>query len=788
MGRIASALAAVVFAATVSSAAAPLKTDPKAGCRDLLHPEGRTRWDLTLCTPPAAAAADRDALWLKPEAPASGRVLGSERTFELDQPTSAGVDRLFVRTQVTGAGWLHLPTGVRDVLLERLLVLRRAHGAPGFTPDRLVDRFLARDGTVLAAVWGRPSAEGKEREDILGAHLADVGEAGLVPLTRLYEDEVIGGVLHSVNYGWDRGKNALVSSLTSPSFANMGALVDASSWDFSGNGERHAIAGTTTANATTSITGVGTAFQTALVVGDKISLSSNPGQYARVTAISSNTQLTVASALGNGTTQNINRKSGEYTSTSVAVSAAETCNSTNCGYTIAGAIMDREDKNADEKTCSTATTTVCTVDANCPAGQTCVNRAIKTNAVSQRIETAGSDVTYWLRAGAQNEGLAGSLGEGESKFCYTTTGPTVRTPVPLWRFSHPDPGGYFLQVGDTWSSAPFACEQNLFNQICTASCGIFCQLYTKACNDHLGTQSGQVLKSGVVTLPSGHTFNALLVRTVADFCVYAFSGCGTPLSQVRTIVHLWQVPHLGTVVRLNSPQNGPADLRSFSTVDETNIAFGIFPPRTIQSTGASDTSVSLAWDPGLDTRRINGYRIYWDTDSGAGSGYAFDSINQAGQVAFAGTTAVISGLTPGTTYYFTVTARSTFTDPSSGVVTTYESERYPTQIFGDPGFVVPTEVQAATSGGTCTPTAEVTGLRVNKAAGGETQVCWNLSTDPCTTGYRVLGATSPLSDAGFATVADNGLSTCWTGPTGAGYFIVVARGSGGTGPWGHYGH
>jgi hypothetical protein len=566
----------------------------------------------------------------------------------------------------------------------------------------------------------------------------------------------------------------------------MGALVDASAWDFSQNGERHAIAGTTTANATTSITGSGTAFQTALVVGDKISLSSNPTQYARVTAISSNTQLTVATAIGNGTTQTILRRSGEYASTSVAVSAAETCNATNCGYTVAGAIMDREDKNFDEKTCSSATNQVCTVDANCPSGQTCVGH--HTNAVSERIETPGSDVTYWLRAGAQNEELSGSLGSGESKFCYTSVGATLRTPVPLWKFPHADGDGYYLQVGDTWSSAPFACEQNLFNQICTASCGLFCQLYTKPCNDHLGTQSGQVLKSGVVTLPSGHTFNALLVRTVADFCVYITSSCGTPLSQVRTIVHLWQVPHLGTVVRLNSPQNGPADLRTFTTIDESNIAFGLFPPRTIQSTAATDTSVSLSWDPGLDTRRISGYRIYWDTDSGASTGYAFDSVNQPGQVSFAGTSATISGLTPGTTYYFTVTARSAFTDPSSGIVTNYESERYPTQIFGDPGFVVPTEVQAATTGGACFPTLEVAGLRVNKAPGGETQVCWNPTADPCAAGYRILGASSPQTDAGFATVADTGLSTCWTGPTAAAYFLVTVRGTGGTGPWGHYGH
>ncbi len=69
------------------------------------------------------------------------------------------------------------------------------------------------------------------------------------------------------------------------------------------------IGGTTTANGTTTITGVGTSFLTRLGVGDRISLSSAPSTYMTVVAIASNTSLTVSSALGNGTTQTINRKS-----------------------------------------------------------------------------------------------------------------------------------------------------------------------------------------------------------------------------------------------------------------------------------------------------------------------------------------------------------------------------------------------------------------------------------------------------------------------------------------------
>ncbi len=66
------------------------------------------------------------------------------------------------------------------------------------------------------------------------------------------------------------------------------------------------IGGTTTANASTTITGVGTAFLTKVGIGDQIALSSATGTLSSVTAIASDTSLTVASALGNGTSQTIN--------------------------------------------------------------------------------------------------------------------------------------------------------------------------------------------------------------------------------------------------------------------------------------------------------------------------------------------------------------------------------------------------------------------------------------------------------------------------------------------------
>jgi fibronectin type III domain protein len=454
----------------------------------------------------------------------------------------------------------------------------------------------------------------------------------------------------------------------------------------------------------------------------------------------------------------------------VTPSAAETCNFAQCGYTIPGTQLERTDRSFDV-----------------PASLSKTNDTVE-------LEVRANDTVIWLRAGSQFEGSTAAPPNGENRFCYTTFGGVTRTPVPLWVLAHQDiPGGpRYVTAGDAWTSAAFNCEQNIFNQ----ACGVpqaFDRLYIKGCTapntgTHTGTQFGSAIKGGVVTLPSGHTFNALLLRNVADFCIFLGSSCGAlgRVDEARTVNYLWQVPQVGTVVRLQSAQNAPTDLVSFTTVAEAEISFGLFPPRSISVTGVNDTTVSLSWDPGLDTHRITGYKVYWDTDSGAATPYAFNSESNPGQASITGTTALISGLSPGTTYHFTITSLSLFTDPSSSVATRYESILYPTQISGDPAFVYPVEVMATTTGGTCIPTAEVTGVTVVHDPGG-IQICWNPVSDPCLTGYQVLGAATPESAAGYGVVADQGLGTCWIGNPASSFFLVVAKGTGATGPWGHYG-
>lgn len=67
-------------------------------------------------------------------------------------------------------------------------------------------------------------------------------------------------------------------------------------------GNRVKIAGTTTANATTTITGTGTSF-TLLRVGDRIAVSSASTTFAVIRSIASDTSMTVDRNLGDGTTQ-----------------------------------------------------------------------------------------------------------------------------------------------------------------------------------------------------------------------------------------------------------------------------------------------------------------------------------------------------------------------------------------------------------------------------------------------------------------------------------------------------
>src|SRR5262249_28475195 len=233
-----------------------------------------------------------------------------------------------------------------------------------------------------------------------------------------------------------------------------------------------------------------------------------------------------------------------------------------------------------------------------------------------------------------------------------------RKPVAQIHFPQLDGARRYTKDGDSTRSETWSCKPVLYTG---ASCNAGTQTVSFAKKDAQhpdGDSKNLVVDEGVVILPSGHHLNALLLRNITEVGMFIDSGCNTSagpgLRQVRCV---WVVPRIGGVVALTSQDEiAPAELpNGWSTVKETMVAYGLLPPLSVTVTDTDDTKATLSWNPGAITSHISRYKIYWDTDSGAASSYAFNSDANPGQVSFSGTTATITGLTPNTTYYFTVT-------------------------------------------------------------------------------------------------------------------------------------
>jgi len=483
-----------------------------------------------------------------------------------------------------------------------------------------------------------------------------------------------------------------------------------------------------------------------------------------------------------------------------------------CGFSEAGALLDRQDKNWP-----VPAETIHTLNSleREDAVLVCMNGSAATNGklCASNGDCGGggsceSTTTWWQRGVDRYDGVAGAFGEGESRLCYVSDG---RTEVPLWRFPNVDAVGSYMQLGDSrFEHTAFACENVIVSPFVT---------YGYACSDFEGKSYGEVVNEGVVKLPSGHQLKALVVQSVTEYCVNLVASCSGffLVDDVRSVSYLWEVPHIGTVARVLSNKTVQTKT-DFIHVAEVDVKYGLFPPLTLTVGSVDSESVQLSWDPGLITDEIDDYHIYWDIESGGRcniggedcnadapsvgdhcaatqaccstpgdscDGYDFDSDTHATQVNFdTPTSATIDGLDPGTTYHFTVNARSSFTDPSTAITTVYESPSYPTRIPAVP-VDLPLEVSATTTA-SCAPSLEVGGLTGSRL-GSEIELCWVQPADACIDGYRILGAASPESAANFTTETDTGLVTCETfSPTGS-YFLTVGRAGGATGPWGHYG-
>jgi len=227
---------------------------------DLTQPEGKTRWDLTgigigavrarslvdaggaitLVEAPASADAGplRRLVYSDPTggmAPSAGSIgevrpgllLGTRSILGLDEERDGRTDRLRIETEIVGIGWVHLPGGPREALLERALVLRQRADAAGYQAEALIHRWIDPRAGIVAAVWGPPTADGRGRESVGGGSLNLDVAASPQALSRLYENEVLRPILTRLGYGWDRGY-VPISELTTQGYVTAGDLVNAS--------------------------------------------------------------------------------------------------------------------------------------------------------------------------------------------------------------------------------------------------------------------------------------------------------------------------------------------------------------------------------------------------------------------------------------------------------------------------------------------------------------------------------------------------------------------------------
>lgn len=708
---------------------------------DLVSPEGRTRWEfgdlvvgrswvraissideqaeqfevldkgtgverIQLRTRIVRSDTPGDArMWLFPHEDPEMLAIARQRPLVVTQQGDDGTSTVEIDVRRVGMGWVILPSGPREVVLQRV-VTYDLDGSGGRTATTLTHRWVDPRAGVVAEVSGPIATDGKTRTGVSDASVLDQVFRGQTPL-KIFVDEIDFPIETRLTYGVDYGNPTAISSLTDPSFADIGSLAAAGTWNFK--------------------------------------LPVTPPAARKIASMRT------------------------------LVSAAETCNSDECGFNLPGVTLNREDPEFD------------------------TGMGFPILSIQEREDRA-NDSTIWLRAGTRFEGKSGGLTDGEARFCYTTND------TPLWQFVHQDGVGepYYMrgpaagEPNDFWSNAPFQCENVIFNTVCQTDCGFLCPVYPYVCGGEDGTQSVEVIGEGVITLPSGHSFNSLLARNLVSYCTGLGSTCGINFQTVHLQIYLWVVPNIGTVARLGTVLNEQNP--NFTSLEDTDIKFGIFPPVSITNDGVADTTIEISWDPGEepyasgdaqnpDATEIDSFRIYWDTDSGMADGsYAFDSQNHPGQVSFgpSGRTATISGLTAGTDYYVTVTSVEDYTSPSSGTTFTFESVLFPMSIPGG-ATPVPVELLATTTGGACLPVEEVLNLRVNPS-GADTEFCWDAVSEPCVDSYELLQAIDPSGAGNFsALMPDSAGNICLTRTTTEGFFLIRSIGGSSRGPLGHFG-
>src|SRR5262249_5778123 len=126
--------------------------------------------------------------WLTPDRVDGALWTGARDAFPLEETRDGAVGRLWVSIETLGPGWAHLPSGPKEVALQRILVSREQPGA-GFVPDQLVHRWVSPLEGVVAEISGPASADGLTRTSVSDAWVLDSVVDGASTM-KLYADQL----------------------------------------------------------------------------------------------------------------------------------------------------------------------------------------------------------------------------------------------------------------------------------------------------------------------------------------------------------------------------------------------------------------------------------------------------------------------------------------------------------------------------------------------------------------------------------------------------------------------
>src|SRR5262245_6443104 len=166
---------------------------------DLVSPEGKTRWhleDLALGagepSPAAMSGADAER-WLLPDQDPTQMKMGARVFLDFDETKDGLIDRVHADVTTVGIGWLHLPSGPYEAVLQRVLVSRQRAGERAMRPETLLHRWVGTREGVLAEISGPVAAGGRTR---LAVDRIEIAQTVLSAATlKMYSDQLYRGNL-----------------------------------------------------------------------------------------------------------------------------------------------------------------------------------------------------------------------------------------------------------------------------------------------------------------------------------------------------------------------------------------------------------------------------------------------------------------------------------------------------------------------------------------------------------------------------------------------------------------